>query len=364
MWLRDSTNQIIPYLRFASREPRLLALIRGVLNRQVKSVLIDPYANAFNFDKSGHPDSHTDDNTKRPAALGTRQNAMTNEIFERKFEIDSLAAVLSLSAKYYNATGDKTPFNDRWVRAIKLIMSTARKNQVASSPYTSYEYSFTRSCNRPTETLMDGQGWPSRFTGLIRSAFRPSDDATKLPYFIPGNIMFLTSLRQCADILEKVVGDKETAADAHKLVEEIDLAVKRFGVLKHPEVGEVFAYEVDGFGSAYFMDDANIPSLLSLPYLGYMSKDDPLYVNTRKFILSEYNPYFFKGKAGEGVGGPHVGPGYIWPMSLIIRAYTSDNKEEILQCIDWLKKSATNGYMHESYFQDSVDSYTLCLATC
>jgi len=94
---------------------------------------------------------------------------MTNEIFERKFEIDSLAAVLSLSAKYYNATGDKTPFNDRWVRAIKLIMSTARKNQVASSPYTSYEYSFTRSCNRPTETLMDGQGWPSRFTGLVEN---------------------------------------------------------------------------------------------------------------------------------------------------------------------------------------------------
>lgn len=154
-------------------------MIRGVLNRQVKSVLIDPYANAFNYDRTGHPDSHTDDNTKRPAALvitltnhhsqGTRQNAMTPEIFERKFEIDSLAAVLSLSYQYYNATGDETPFNDRWVRAVKLIISTARKNQIGSGPKTTYEYSFTRSCNRPTETLMDGEGWPSKYTGLVGS---------------------------------------------------------------------------------------------------------------------------------------------------------------------------------------------------
>lgn len=152
-------------------------MIRGVLNRQVKSVLIDPYANAFNFDRTGHPDSHTDDSTKRPAALvrqmslhdpqGTRQNAMTPEIFERKFEIDSLAAVLSLSHQYYNMTGDVTPFNARWVRAVKLIIETAKKNQIGSGPHTSYEYTFTRSCNRPTETLMDGEGWPSRFTGLV-----------------------------------------------------------------------------------------------------------------------------------------------------------------------------------------------------
>lgn len=174
---------------------------------------------------------------------------MTNEIFERKFEIDSLAAVLALSAKYYNTTMDSLPYNDRWVRAVKLIISTARKNQVESSPYHNYEYTFTRICNRPTETLMDGQGWPSRYTGLvyvlvgsdgqIRSGFRPSDDATKLPYFIPGNIMFLTNLRYCADILENVVRvskkgrihrqDKETAADARKLADEIDEAVHRFG---------------------------------------------------------------------------------------------------------------------------------------
>ncbi|KAK8806285.1 TAT pathway signal protein [Blastocystis sp. subtype 4] len=358
MWLRDSTNQILPYLRFANHDSRLKALIRGVLNRQVKSVLIDPYANAFNFDKTGHPDSHTDDNTKRPSFLGTRSNAMTNEIFERKFEIDSLAAVLALSAKYYNTTMDSLPYNDRWVRAVKLIISTARKNQVESSPYHNYEYTFTRICNRPTETLMDGQGWPSRYTGLIRSGFRPSDDATKLPYFIPGNIMFLTNLRYCADILENVVRDKETAADARKLADEIDEAVHRFGIVNHPFAGEVYAYEVDGFGSAYFMDDANIPSLLSLPFLGYLDKNDVIYQNTRKMILSEYNPYFFKGKVGEGIGGPHVGPGYIWPMSLIVRAYTSDNKEEILECIDVLKKSATNGYMHESFFQDDFNSYT------
>lgn len=92
-------------------------------------------------------------------------------------------------------------------------------------------------------------------------------------------------------------------------------------------VGKVFAFEVDGFGSAYFMDDANIPSLLSLPYLGYVDKNDPIYKNTRKFVLSEYNPYFFKGEAGEGIGGPHVGPGYIWPMSIIMRVYTSDVRE-------------------------------------
>ena len=156
--------------------------------------------------------------------------------------------------------------------------------------------------------------------------------------------MFLVNLRHCAKILQNVVGDAELAAEAMKLAQEIDDAVQNYGgfgwclwraaVLNHPFKGKVLAYEVDGFGSAYFMDDANIPSLLSLPYLGfcrvfwwfagYLDKNDPLYRSTRELILSEFNPYFFKGAAGEGIGGPHVGPGYIWPMSIIMRAYTSD----------------------------------------
>ncbi|KAK8803713.1 hypothetical protein WA158_001407 [Blastocystis sp. Blastoise] len=357
MWLRDSTNQISPYIRFANEDPKLASMIRGVINRQVKSILLDPYANAFNYDKFGNVESHHDDSSSRTGIMGVRINALTPEIFERKYEIDSLAAVLLLSYNYYNATLDKTPFDERWEKAVKLIIHTAKENQWHTRPGYGAEYRFSRKTTTPTECLKDEQGWPAAHTNMVRTAFRPSDDAAFLPFNIPGNLMLVVNLRRAAAMLRSIRGNDNLADEASQLANDIEEGVKKYGIIE--KEGETsYTFECDGYGNNYFMDDANIPSLLSLPYLGVCSNTDPLYLQTRKFILSERNPYYWKGSAGEGTGGPHQGIGWIWPMSIIMRAYTSEDRDEVKQCLEWLQNSATTGYMHETFWLDNVNSYT------
>jgi meiotically up-regulated gene 157 (Mug157) protein len=107
------------------------------------------------------------------------------------------------------------------------------------------------------------------------------------------------------------------------------------------------------------MDDANVPSLLALPYLGCIEANDPLYLNTRKFILSPDNPWYFEGKAGKGIGGPHVGEEMIWPLSIIMQAMTSTDEQEIRECLKILKSThAGTGFMHESFHMDDPSRFT------
>ncbi len=346
MWLRDSTGQVWPYLPFMRDDPALRDLIAGVIRRQTRNVLLDPYANAFYKDESHVSEWASDQTEMRPG------------VHERKYELDSLCAILRLAAGYHAHTGDLTPFDSEWLRAVRLILETieAQQEGVSDDP----PYRFSRSCTTATETLMlKGLGQPARRCGMSKSPFRPSDDAAVLPYLVPANALAVVSLRHIAGILPLLPQDASLASRAEKLAAEIDAGIRAHAIVRHHEFGDILAYEVDGYGSHYLMDDANLPSLLSLPYLGYISGDDPLYRQTRAFILSEHNPYYFTGKAGHGVGGPHIGLGYIWPMSIISQALSSASEDEIVACLSQLKRThAGTGFMHESFWKEDAANFT------
>lgn len=361
MWLRDSTNQVWPYLPFISADPALKTLIQGLIHRQTRCVLLDPYANAF----------------YREPVLGhwqTDRTLMKPGVHERKYELDSLCAVLRLSYGYYvhsrDANGggadnrDTTCFDEEWLRAVALILATIRAEQAGTEEVNDPAYSFERISTRPTETLaLNGRGQPARRCGLSKSPFRPSDDAALLPFLVPANAMAVVALRQVAEILDAVGTEfsaaSSLASQASALARDIAAGIAQQAVVTHPHHGDLYAYEVDGFGSHYLMDDANVPSLLSLPYLGFCAKDDAVYMRTRSFVLSADNPYYATGSAGSGVGGPHVGLGWIWPMSIIMQALTSDSDEEIAQCLRTLKAThADTGFMHETLWKDDARQFT------
>jgi hypothetical protein len=340
MWLRDSTAQVWPYIPLIKKDDKLKQLIQGLINRQVKCVLTDPYANSFYKDLTKESEWKNDIPTPIPG------------VHERKWEVDSLCYVIRLSYNYFKITGDKSVFDSDWDMAMRLIIETFRTEQRkdGASPY----YFI-----RKTEFMIDappfeGTGRPIKPTGLICSMFRPSDDSTLFPYLIPSNIFAVISLHQLSEIYRTVLNDSAFAQECSDFANEIDMAVKKFGISEHLNFGEIYAYEVDGFGNKVYMDDANVPSLLSLVYLGVHKPDDPLYKRTRKFLLSDSNPYFLKGNAAEGQASPHTGKEKIWPMGIILRAMTSIDKDEIVYCLKMLKNThAGTGFMHESFHKDN-----------
>lgn len=338
MWLRDSTNQVWPYLPLAGGDEALKNLLAGVVNRQTRCVLIDPYANAF-YD-GPRVGEWTGDHT-----------AMQPGVHERKYELDSLCAVLRLAVGYWKHTGDTSCFDENWQRAVALIIDTMIAQQRGTAEDEPPVYSFQRTTEQASDTLaMKGRGLPVKRCGLVRSAFRPSDDATVWPLLIPANAMAVSCLRDTAAMLNQLRMRDDLAKRAGELADEIDAAIRAHAIVTHREHGEIFAFEIDGYGSAYCMDDANVPSLLSLPYLGYCGADDPVYQRTRAFILSDANPFYFRGPAGEGVGGPHVGMGMVWPMAVTMQALTSTDDAEIARCLHMLKTThAGTGFMHETF---------------
>lgn len=205
----------------------------------------------------------------------------------------------------------------------------------------------------------DGLGAPVKPCGLIVSCFRPSDDATTFQFLIPSNFFAVSVLKKAAEILESVNGRKDMSAECLELASQIETALAEQAVYEHPVFGKIYAFEVDGFGNHHLMDDSNAPSLLSLPYLCDVDPKDPVYQNTRKFVWSEYNPYFFKGSAGEGIGGPHIGYDMVWPMSIMMKAFTSDDDREIADCIKMLMATeASTGFIHESFHKDDATDFT------
>lgn len=358
MWLRDSMNQVLPYMPLASRDAGLQALLRGLVRRQSVQMLTDVYANAHNYDAAQGNTPHGGDATTRPSFLGTRVAAMTPLVFERKYELDSLCAFLKLSRAYHAATNDTQPFTPRWRAAVAAVLDAMADMQSATAAY-SGTYTFQRcsSCE-PMDTLQHGVGWPAAATGMVRSCFRPSDDANVYPFNIPANAMAVVELRELSSLL-LVLGQSALAQRAQALASDIDKGIRQFGLMAR-EGGSVFAYEVDGFGNQLFMDDSNTPSLLSLPYLGYLDASDPVYQRTRSAVLSTAtNPYFFAGSAGNGTGGPHNGYGFVWPLGIIMRAMTSVDDGEITMCLAMLRDSAAGtGFMHESFWKDNAAQYT------
>jgi len=345
MWLRDSSAQVWPYLQFVNEDKPLKNLIAGVINHQTKCVLKDPYANAFYGDPQKVGEWKTDHTDMSPG------------VHERKWEIDSLCYPIRLAYHYWKKTGDKQPFDAEWKTAIEAILKvfTEQQRKTDKGPY-----HFQRQTTQPTDSLpMAGYGFPVKPVGLICSAFRPSDDATIFPFLIPSNFFAVVSLKQAAEMVTALHHDSALAGKLTALAQEVDAAIKQYGVVTHPKYGKIYAFEVDGFGGAYMMDDSNVPSLLSLPYLGAIDKNDPVYQNTRKFVLSADNPYYFIGSAAEGIGGPHAGQDMIWPMSLTIRALTSEDQTEIKYCIDTLRKThGGKGFMHESFHKDDPTKFT------
>lgn len=345
MWLRDSSAQVWPYLQFVQEDAALKDLIAGVINRQTTCILKDPYANAFYGDDAKVGEWAKDHTDMKPG------------VHERKWEIDSLCYPIRLAYHYWKATGDTRPFGEQWQSAIKTTYIVFRDQQRKDGPG---PYKFQRTTPFATDTLpMNGYGYPVKPVGLICSAFRPSDDATVYSFLIPSNFFAVTSLRQAAEMLTAIAGDKATADNLLALADEVEKALKEHAVVKHKKYGKVYAFEVNGFGSYNLMDDANVPSLLALPYLGAIKSNDRIYQNTRRYVLSEDNPFYFKGKAGEGIGGPHVGQDMIWPMAIIMRAMTSNNKAEIKSCIELLRKThGDTGFMHESFHKDDPKKFT------
>ncbi|KAM7205402.1 Uncharacterized conserved protein UCP028846 [Naviculisporaceae sp. PSN 640] len=386
MWLRDSANQLLSYISFLTPDPSfssLASLYRGVINLQARYLLTSPYCNSFQPPwESGLPPS----NNSAAISDSVRPSYDPKYVFECKYELDSLASFLQISSAYFSKTGDAAFFTRyQWVHALRSVIHTAKsmmtptydaKGRVLDSPYT-----FTRQTTRATETLAnDGLGSPvARDTGLIRSAYRPSDDSCSMQLFIPGNMMFVSYLGPVVKILEEITGHDDLVQEMEELERSIKKGIEKWGVVSAPkivasttnasdvnsmavQVGEletetIYAYEVDGYGSSMIMDDANIPSLLSAPLFGYLPRDNPLYLRTRKHILANSkhgggnsgNPYFMNGPLLSAVGGPHAGPGMAWPMASIVRILTSDDDEEIMgELRQILASTGGLGLIHES----------------
>ena len=339
MWLRDSTNQVWPYLQYCRKDEEIKKLFLGLLHRQTICLNSDPYANAF---KREIYDNKT-------------------EVWERKYELDSIAAFYRLSWGYYNETKDLSPFNEFWLHVVNKTLDVIHTEQSALNKE-NHEllYHFTtHSGHLHPAVRLEGYGYPGKHCGLSRCVFRPSDDETVFPYLIPANAMVVSYLRKLQPLFEGISAD-ETAKVAAKLADQIDTGIKEYGIVEHKEYGKIYAYEVDGYGSSCIMDDPNIPSLLSLPYLDYCVQDDEVYQNTRKLILSKWNSFFAKGEVACGLTSPHVGVcDHFWPMATIMQALTTSDEKEIIECLQTLKRThAKTFFMHESVDVDNENHYT------
>lgn len=338
MWLRDSTAQVWPYLPLVKHDEPLKKLIQGVIHRQAQCILLDPFANAFFLDPNEKSQWVTDYTDMKPG------------IHERKWEIDSLCYPVRLAHGYWQTTGDTTPFDAQWEKAMETIVKTFRDQQRKEG---NGAYAFKRDGDRPAPGSPELYGSPIKPIGLICSRFRPSDDETQYQFLIPSNFFAVSALRSMATMLSKIRHNTKLAQEATALADEVEKALKQ-----HAVHDGIYAYEIDGLGGVSLMDDANVPSLLGMPYLGACKVTDPTYQATRRFVWSKKNPWFFSGKY-EGIGGPHIGNDFIWPMSLIMKGLTSTSEAEVKELIHTLKAThGGTGFMHESFHKDVPKRFT------
>lgn len=342
MWLRDSAAQVRPYIKYASKDQQLLNIIKGIIYKQTEMVCIDPYANAFNESANGqgHKDS-------------TKQN---DSVWERKYEIDSLCAPLYLSYQFWKETEDTDVFNELFFQMLQKIIEvfTIEQNHESS------DYFFQRfDCNKTDTLPMEGKGNSVGYTGMTWSGFRPSDDRCIYGYLIPSNMMAVTALSYGEEICRIIYKNDMLAERCHKLALEINEGIEKFGIVNHEKYGDIYSYETDGLSNHILMDDANSPSLLAIPYLEYKLASEDIYQNTRRFILSEDNPYYYKGKYASGVGSPHTPEGYIWHIALTMQALTSNNRDEVLECLKMIVDTHGHcNYMHEAFDPNNPKNFT------
>lgn len=341
MWLRDSSAQVRHYLPIAKKDAQIRRVVEGLIAKQAECILNDAYANAFNSESSGKCWSEDETEFRNPLA------------WERKYEIDSLCYPVSLAYHYWKTSGETAHFTDNFKAACKRILEVFATEQ----HHENSKYFFIRKNCPPSDTLpCEGRGNPVAYTGMTWSGFRPSDDACRYGYLIPSNMFAVV----CLGYMEEIFADdKEISECAGTLKKQIDEGIKRYGIYEHPVFGKIYAYETDGMGNYTLMDDANVPSLLSIPYLGYVSADDEIYKNTRKFILNRENPYYYEGKAAKGIGSPHTPERYIWHISLSMQGLTSCDKAEKEYLLDLFESTtAGTGYMHEGFDVDDPNKFT------
>ncbi|RKF81135.1 Meiotically up-regulated gene 157 protein [Golovinomyces cichoracearum] len=359
-WLRDSTNQLLQYQPLSKHDSGIYNLILGAINTQVEYVIESPYCNAFQPPSvSNLP---TSSNQQKDVVHPAYEPSF---VFECKYELDSLAHFLSLVNTFHNNTGSTDFVTPRWIKAMKSVRNVLDQQSESTfdpndGKFRKNIYTFQRQTEHGTETLsLSGIGNPLNYgTGLIRSAFRASDDASILGFLIPANAQMAIELEKTSKIL-KLVQEVSLAEEFEKRAQQIKNGIWEHGVVKHKKYGRVFAYEVDGYGSQIMMDDANVPSLLSLPILGFVDITDEVYQNTRKMVLeNEGNPYYLTGPDFQGIGGPHVGPRHAWPMSVLIRAMTTDNDDEILECLKIIRNSSPLGLIHEALNVNLKSAFT------
>lgn len=365
MWLRDSANQMqsyLPLLNASSSPDSIASLYRGVINLQARYILIDPFCNAFQPPVEANLTNGINTSAEDDTVVPTYSN---QSVFECKYELDSVAAFLEISTNYYNATQDIDFFRKyNWVSAIENVMMVANammtptyqaNGNVSVEPYT-----FTRETNRASETTENnGLGNPfNNGTGLIRSLFRPSDDATIFQGLIPSNMMFSRYLKSASQIMAQIGNQSALAAQMSALSASLKTAITEQGIVS-TKMGDIYAYEVDGYMGQNIMDDANIPSLLASPFFGYLDQNDTVYQNTRALLLSANNPYFMRGPVLSAVGGAHDGPGFAWPMASIVRILTSDDDAEITGQLQMIVSSTDGlGLIHESINTFNVTDWT------
>lgn len=342
MWLRDSAAQVKPYIKHANESEELRAILRSVIEKHAFYVNIDPYSNAFNAKENGMVspfDDHTD--------------FESGYIWERKYEVDSICASLYLAHDYYSATKDALIFTDSLHAMIKRIHDTFKAEQ----KHDETNYFFLRG---DEVNEYGGRGVPVKQSiGMTWSFCRPSDDGCIYGYLIPANMMAVVAMNYAAELARAGWQDEALAEECLALAAEINDGIEKYGVVEHPKYGKIYAYETDGFGNYNLMDDANSPSLLSIPYIGYAPVDDEIYQNTRRFILSKDNPHYFEGKYAKGIGSPHTPRNYVWHIALSMQALTSVDDDEIQYCMDTIAEThAGTNYMHESFNVDDPAQFT------
>ncbi|SPN75667.1 glycoside hydrolase family 125 protein [Brochothrix thermosphacta] len=343
MWLRDSTAQVRPYLAIAKEDDDLQAMIAGLVKRQFRYINLDPYANAFNEEanNAGHQTDHTE---------------MNPWIWERKYEIDSLCYPIQLAYLLYKETGRRDQFDASFESGITEILKVWETEQNHDqSPYT-----FERDTTRVEDTLThDGRGTPVGPTGMTWSGFRPSDDVCKYGYLVPSNMFAVVVLSYLEEIYTDLLPQPDVVARVTKLKNEIDAGIKEYAQVANAAGETVFAFEVDGLGNHSIHDDSNVPSLMAAHYLGYCAQDDPIYLATRKTLLSSENPYYYEGKNAKGIGSSHTPENYIWPIALAIEGLTTSDKADKKRILDMLvdNDGGTN-LMHEGFDVNDANNYT------
>ncbi len=321
-WLRDASAVVRPYIGLSQHDGDVAATLRGVLARQAKYILIDPYANAFTVDY---------------------------KVAERKFEIDSLLYPIWFAAAYERKTHDRSIFTPEVRRAFERVLSVMRIEQ----------HHETRSQYRNEQLADGGKGSPVKYTGMVWTGFRPSDDPVRYHYNIPDNMFAVVVMRDLTNLARDVWHDEKMAENAWGLSVEIQRGIEQNGTRNLAGFGRIYAYEVDGRGHANLMDDANVPSLLSIPYFGYLPADNSLYKATRAFVLSDSDPYYFHGTYASGIGSPHTPHGYVWPLALCVQAMTSTDPDEVHRVLGYIAASDTGDHrLHESFDANWPEQYT------